>query len=98
MTSSFDPEGREAALLDSIGELEGARVLEIGIGDGRMTWAYAARTASVTGVDPDFESLQVLLEDRTGPDRRVVFPICSESESLPLPSERFDAAILAWSL
>lgn len=98
MTSSFDPEGREAALLDSITDFDGGRILEIGIGDGRMTWEYAGRAASVVGVDPDVESLQALLEDRTGPGRSQVFPVCSESESLPFPSERFDAAILAWSL
>lgn len=98
MPSSFDPEGREAALLNSLPELDGAHVLEIGIGDARMTWNYAERTASVVGVEPDFESLQVLLEDRTGPGRSRVYPICSESERLPFASERFDAAVLSWSL
>lgn len=98
MTSSFDPEGREAALLDSITDFDGGRILEIGIGDGRMTWEYAGRAASVVGVDPDVESLQALLEDRTGPGRSRVHPVCSLSERLPFPTERFDAAVLSWSL
>ena len=98
MGSVFDPEGREAAVLNSIAEFTGARVLEIGIGDGRMAWSYAPRAASVVGIDPDLESLGALLEDRAGQPRAHVHPVCSESERLPFPAERFDAAVLSWSL
>src|SRR3989304_1085421 len=64
MTSSFDPEGHEAATLASVLELTGARVLEIGAGDGRLTWQYAARAHSVIGTDTDAESVAYLMEDR----------------------------------
>lgn len=98
MTSTFDPEGREAAMLASIPEFERARVLEIGIGDGRLTWNYAGRAAAVVGVDPDLEALGFLLEDRPPRLRKRILPACAASEHLPFPSERFDAALLSWSL
>jgi ubiquinone/menaquinone biosynthesis C-methylase UbiE len=98
MTSSFDPEGNEAATLASIPDLTGARVLEIGAGDGRMTWNYAERARFVVGVDPDGESLAYLLEDRPATLRRRVSGVVADSEHLPFAGERFDAAVLAWSL
>jgi ubiquinone/menaquinone biosynthesis C-methylase UbiE len=98
MTSSFDPEGHEAATLAAIPELQGARVLEIGAGDGRMTWNYARRARFVVGVDPDGESLGYMLEDRPATLRRRVSGVVAESEYLPFAGERFDAAVLAWSL
>ncbi len=98
MTSSFDPEGHEAAALASIPQLTGARVLEIGAGDGRMTWTYAARTRSIVGVDPDAEAVAYLMEDRPPGLWDQVAGVVAESEHLPFAAERFDAAVLAWSL
>ncbi|HKY83505.1 MAG TPA: class I SAM-dependent methyltransferase [Anaerolineales bacterium] len=98
MTSSFDPEGFEPAALAAVPELSGARVLEIGAGDGRLTWQYAARTRSVVGLDPDGEALAYLLEDMPPLLHRQVWPVRAASEFLPFSSERFDAALLAWSL
>jgi ubiquinone/menaquinone biosynthesis C-methylase UbiE len=98
MTSSFDPEGHEAALLASIPELSGARVLEIGVGDGRLTWSYAARARSIVGVDPDGEAVGHLMEDRPPGLWDRVTGVVAEGEHLPFAAERFDAAVLAWSL
>ena len=33
-------------------DLGGAEVLEIGCGDGRLTWRYAERAAYVTAIEP----------------------------------------------
>lgn len=40
-------------ILDLIGTLKGARVLDAGCGDGALVCAAASRGAAVTGVDPD---------------------------------------------
>jgi ubiquinone/menaquinone biosynthesis C-methylase UbiE len=98
MTSSFDPEGFEPAALAAVPELTGARVLEIGAGDGRMTWQYAARSLAIVGLDPDGEALAYLLEETPPLLRRRVCPVRADSEHLPFASERFDASLLAWSL
>ena len=98
MTSSFDPEGHEAATLASVLELTGARVLEIGAGNGRLTWQYAARARSVIGTDTDAESVAYMMEDRPPGLWDRVAGVIADSEHLPFASERFDAAVLAWSL
>jgi cyclopropane fatty-acyl-phospholipid synthase-like methyltransferase len=41
MTVRIDPEGNETDALFALVELEGQEVLEIGCGDGRLTWRYA---------------------------------------------------------
>jgi ubiquinone/menaquinone biosynthesis C-methylase UbiE len=98
MTSSFDPEGHEAAVLARVPELDRARVLEIGVGDGRMTWRYAARARFVVGIDPDAEAMGYLIEDRPARLRRRVTGVVADSQALPFAAEKFDAAVLAWSL
>jgi ubiquinone/menaquinone biosynthesis C-methylase UbiE len=98
MTSSFDPEGHEAAMLAEVPAITGARVLEIGAGDGRLTWQYAARTRSVVGADTDAESVAYLMEDRPPGLWDRVAGVVADSQHLPFASERFDAAVLAWSL
>ena len=98
MASTFDPEGNEVAALQAVRALDGARVLEVGVGDGRLTWHYADRARFVVGVDPDRESLPYLLEDRPRRLRRRVSGVVADSEFLPFGGERFDAAVLAWSL
>ena len=96
MTSSFDPEGHEAATLASVLELAGADFKDAG--DGRLTWQYAARARSVIGTDTDAESVAYMMEDRPPGLWDRVAGVIADSEHLPFASERFDAAVLAWSL
>jgi ubiquinone/menaquinone biosynthesis C-methylase UbiE len=98
MASVKDPEGAEERALAELGDFAGKRVLEIGCGDGRLTWLYASETAEVLGIDPDEESIRVARA--TLPDQlkdRVEFRV-AEAESLDVPRPRFDIAFLSWSL
>lgn len=52
MTVRTDPEDSETDALFALVDLDGADVLEIGCGDGRLTWRYADRVAHVMAVDP----------------------------------------------
>jgi ubiquinone/menaquinone biosynthesis C-methylase UbiE len=98
MSSVKDPEGAERAALAVIADFEGRRVLEIGCGDGRMTWLYADEAAEVLGLDVDEESIRAAraaLPDQLAD--RVEFRV-AEAESLTIPPQRFDIAFLSWSL
>ncbi|MGQ4422276.1 class I SAM-dependent methyltransferase, partial [Streptomyces violaceoruber] len=64
---------------------EGARILELGSGVGRMTHALLERGFGVTAVDESAEMLERVRGART---------ICSPIEDLDL-GERFDAVMLA---
>lgn len=79
--------------------LRGADVLDIGTGDGRLAFgAVAFGAASVTGVDPDPSALVAARRRaRTLGRRRTTFRI-STAQDLALSRERFDIAILSWTL
>lgn len=98
MASVKDPEGVELRALTALADLEGARVLEIGCGDGRLTLLYAARTAEVLGIDTDEESIRdarrVLPAELAD---RVEFRV-ADAVTLDVPRARFDIAFLSWSL
>src|SRR4030067_350670 len=56
MAIQIDPEGNEiAVLIDLAGDFTAKNVLEIGSGDGRLTWRYAGRAGHVIGIEPKAE-------------------------------------------
>ena len=52
MTIRRDPDNTEIRALLDLVDFSGKHVLEIGSGDGRLTWRYADAAAHVTGVEP----------------------------------------------
>lgn len=95
----IDPEGAETDAMDHVGaEIAGSRVLEVGCGDGRLTWRYAARAASVLGIDPDAEEI-ALARAATPPGLRARVEFRGTGiESLDVPPGSFDVVVMAWSL
>ena len=93
-----DPEETETKFLHDLFLCSNLRVLEIGCGDGRLTWRYAQKAGQVVGIDIDHASLQKARQERPADlASKVTFALAS-AESLPFPPEGFDAAVLAWSL
>jgi ubiquinone/menaquinone biosynthesis C-methylase UbiE len=98
MTLQKDSERSESKYLHKLVDFANKRVLEVGCGEGRMTWQYA-NTARVTiGIDPDVDALRIAKLDRSSDLENKVLFSCADSEYLPFSKETFDLAILAWSL
>ena len=98
MTLQKDPERNEARYLHTFADFTNRRVLEIGSGEGRLTWQYAKLARITIGIDPDLASLRVARVDRPFDlDHKVHFG-CASSDYLPFTKETFDIAVLAWSL
>lgn len=101
MTTQKDSERNESKYLRKFAgfaDFTNKRVLEIGCGEGRLTWQYAKATRWTVGIDLDADALRVASIDRPfGLTGKVHFS-CAESEHLPFSKETFDMAILAWSL
>lgn len=98
MGSVKDPEGVEKRVLDQVVDFSGLRVLEIGCGDGRMTWLYADQAARVLAVDTESESIAVAR--KSTPKEladKVRFRVAS-AEKLRVRPNSFDIAFLSWSL
>ena len=100
MTVKTDPENNEPRALFALADFKGRRVLEIGCGDGRLTWRYADKAAHVTAIDP-FEGSIARAKENT-PDNlksRVEFRhIGFDDFAAVSKSSIFDIAILSWSL
>lgn len=98
MTIQKDSERNETKYLHRFADFAGKRVLEIGCGEGRLTWQYANETRSTVGIDLDADGLRVATIDRPSDLENKVYFSRAMSEQLPFSKETFDIAILAWSL
>jgi 2-polyprenyl-3-methyl-5-hydroxy-6-metoxy-1,4-benzoquinol methylase len=98
MGSVQDPEGAETRALATVADLSGKRVLEVGCGDGRLTWRYARDAGAVLAIDTDEESIAAA-RAQTPHDLadRVSFAVASALD-LDEPPGRWDVALLSWSL
>jgi 2-polyprenyl-3-methyl-5-hydroxy-6-metoxy-1,4-benzoquinol methylase len=96
MAVRIDPEKNEPAALSRIGaDFEGARVLEVGCGDGRLTKTFADQARSVVAIDPEPGAPADFL--------RTVWPPHVEFRSVGLEAfepagRRFDVVLFSWSL
>ena len=93
-----DPEKSETRFLHRLVDFTGKHVLEVGCGEGRLTWKYAGSAGRVTGIDPDQDSLRVAYYDMPADLRKTTTFACASALHLPFPRETFDIALLGWSL
>lgn len=97
MPSFPDPELLEYETLHSLVKFQGARVLEIGAGDGRTIRHYAKEAKRVIGLDSDPYELDAARDDYLKGIRNVDL-IEGQAETLPFPSSSFDLVVFSWSL
>jgi len=98
MSLQKDPERNEIHQLRKAVDFTDKRVLEVGCGEGRLTWQYAKWAKSITAIDLDHDSLRIAKVDRPYDLEDKVQLVCIDSQDLPFSKEKFDIAILAWSL
>lgn len=96
--SGIDPEGIELKTILSHVSLEGKDVLEIGCGDGRLTFKYAGMARKVVAIDSDTRQIEKAKSNiPTELAPRLEFRI-GKGEELPFPGESYDTVFFTWSL
>lgn len=98
MPSERDPQGREAQVLLAVADFKNARVLEVGCGDGWLTFRYAQVPSFVVGIDTKTDD--VLQAEMSWPPAlrcRKKF-IQASAPTLPFRDGTFDIALFASSL
>jgi len=98
MTFQKDAEQNEIRALRKLVDFSGQCVLEVGCGEGRLTWKYAHAAKQVVGIDPDLDTVRVANYDRPDELRKTTTFACASSLKLPFPNESFDIALFSWSL
>jgi ubiquinone/menaquinone biosynthesis C-methylase UbiE len=93
-----DPEGYEKKYLHQFADFKDKRILEIGCGEGRLTWKYAGAPSLTVGFDPDHDALRIARADSPQDLRKHVHFANASASNIPFSKETFDIAILAWSL
>ena len=90
-----DVHGAEPRRIERLVSLAGARVLDVGCGEGRLIGFVATRAVSVYAFDPNAERVE---QARAAADAaRVRFGVHG-AETLDVDRESFDVALCGWSL
>jgi 16S rRNA A1518/A1519 N6-dimethyltransferase RsmA/KsgA/DIM1 with predicted DNA glycosylase/AP lyase activity len=96
MPIQLDPEEHEmTALVELLPNLQRARVVEVGCGDGRLTRRYAARAASVFAFDPDEAAMSAL---RSDPPPGAVDLCTGAVDRVDVPDGSADVVLMSWAL
>jgi 16S rRNA A1518/A1519 N6-dimethyltransferase RsmA/KsgA/DIM1 with predicted DNA glycosylase/AP lyase activity len=96
MPIQLDPEEHEiSAFLELAPNLQHARVVEVGCGDGRLTRRYAAHAASVLAFDPDEAAIARL---RADPPPGAIDICVGALESVEVQKGSADVVLLSWAL
>jgi 2-polyprenyl-3-methyl-5-hydroxy-6-metoxy-1,4-benzoquinol methylase len=93
-----DPDGVERATIRDLVDLPGSRVLDVGCGDGRLSFACASEGAEVFGIDPDEDSIATARGETPAELRRRVRFEVAHAREVELPRGEFDLALFSWSL
>ena len=98
MAFALDPAEMETRAIHDLVDFTGKDVLEVGCGDGRLTWRYAATAASVLAFDPVVDRIDRARANIPGDLRDHVTFRAGDITTLELPEFAFDVALLAWSI
>lgn len=100
MTARLDPEGLEQETLLDMVDLRGKHVLEVGCGDGRLTWLLGALAAHVTAIDPDADEIALARAECPAElkGKTDFLALSIEDYVSEHGKERFDLALFSWSL
>ena len=98
MTYTLDPEGEEIRVLHRLIDFQGKDILEIGCGDGRLTWRYADRAASILAIDPKENKIALAREHTPEHLRSSIEFQIADITTLAPPEAAFDLAIFSWSI
>lgn len=98
MATEVDPGGLMPRAILKAADFCGARVLEVGAGDGRLTFQYAEQPESVVGIDTKEADIRVASRraDAEVYGRPRFF--CASGSTLPFTAGQFEVVLLASSL
>lgn len=98
MTRVVDAEGAHLGAILRAADFGDRRVLEVGGGDGRLTWGFAPLARSVLVFDPDAESIAAARSACPAELQETIrFEVASAAE-IELERQSIDLVFFSWSL
>lgn len=98
MATEVDPAGVMPRAILNAADFRDACVLEVGAGDGRLTFQYAAEPRSVVGIDTKEPDIRAASRSPGVELRGDVHFLCASATALPFSAEQFGIVLLASSL
>jgi ubiquinone/menaquinone biosynthesis C-methylase UbiE len=98
MATIVDPVGTEPKALFDAANFTGARVLEIGSGDGRLAMRYRAVVRSVVGLESGADDIAAAVATCPPSSRDRLRFVRGSGVKLPFGAAAFDIALFGWSL
>src|SRR5438270_13626871 len=96
--SAYPPDGMEVRLIERFTTLKGRRILEVGCGDGRLTFQYAPTARQVMAIDPDRLSIEDALDEQAALRVSNIDFRVDSIEQLPARGAPFDVALFSWAM
>lgn len=94
----IDPDQVEIGTIRELVDANGLDVVDVGCGEGRLSFELAREGARVFGIDPDEESIaRARSETPQELRRRIRFEV-ADAAQVELPRGEFDLALFSWSL
>src|SRR5205807_10653925 len=98
MATEIDPAGVMRRAVLNAADFREARVLEVGAGNGWLTFQYATEPRPVVGVDTKEPEIRTASRRQGVELRGDVQFVCASATALPFSVERFSIVLLASSL
>ena len=98
MVVRLDPEGVETRIIRDLIDVTGKDILEIGCGDGRLTWRFAQKSASFLAIDPKESDIAAAIERTPDALKSIVSFQVADISTVDLPEGVYDVAVISWSL
>ena len=98
MSRVVDAEGAHLATILRSADFRSKRVLQVGCGEGRLTWGIASRAASVHAFDPDAERVASAKAACPEELRDKVRFEAAEAEAIEVEPQSVDLVLFSWSL
>ncbi|MFQ5908925.1 MAG: class I SAM-dependent methyltransferase [Thermoplasmata archaeon] len=98
MARREDPEGIQLQTVLKHASFEGKEILEVGCGDGRLTFEFADLAKSVVAFDPIAGDVRKATESTPKELTPKVSFLVGTGEHLPFPDESYDVVFFTWSL
>ncbi len=98
MTRAVDVEGTHLAAVLRAADFREKHVLEVGSGDGRLTWGIGPIASSVLTFDPDAESVASARAACPAELREKVRFEVASAEGIEIEPQSVDLVCFSWSL
>ena len=98
MARLLDPDGVHLGAVLGAADFRRSRVLEVGCGDGRLTWGLAPPAKSVLAFDPLEEDVETARRECPAALRDKVRFEVAQAEEIDVPEHSIDLIFFSWSL